>query len=289
MRERAASYFQSLQDEITGALSAIDGTPFREDLWERDGGGGGRTRVIEGGDVFEKGGVNFSQVHGEFSEEFARQIPRGEGRDFSATGISLVIHPRNPYVPIVHMNLRYIRKGDAAWFGGGADLTPIYPIPEDGAHFHGTLKRACDAHDPSYYPRFKRWCDEYFTIRHRGEMRGIGGIFFDYLEEDPEGAFDFVQSTGAAFLPAYCPIVERRRGQDYGESERWFQGLRRGRYAEFNLVYDRGTVFGLKTGGRTESILMSLPPLARWEYDWTPEPDSPEAAALECFQPREWV
>lgn len=289
MRERAASCFQSLQGQITEALSAIDGKAFREDTWEREGGGGGRTRVIEDGEVFEKGGVNFSHVHGELSEEFARQIPRGDGRSFSATGISLVIHPRNPYVPIVHMNLRYLEKGDAAWFGGGADLTPIYPFPEDATHFHRTLKTACEAHDPSYYPRFKKWCDEYFTIRHRGEMRGVGGIFFDYLEEDPERTFDFVQSAGAAFLTAYRPIVERRQNTAYGDSERFFQGLRRGRYAEFNLVYDRGTVFGLKTGGRTESILMSLPPLARWEYDWSPEPGSAEAAAQECFQPREWV
>ena len=289
LRDDAASYFLGLQDRITDALSAIDGLRFREDLWEREGGGGGRTRVIEGGVVFEKGGVNFSRVWGNLPEEFADEIPLGTGTRFFAAGISLVIHPRNPMVPIVHMNFRYLEKGDAAWFGGGADLTPIYPCAEDAVHFHRTLKAACDAHDTEYYPRFKTWCDEYFTIRHRGEMRGVGGIFFDYLSTGLENVFAFVKSAGDAVLPAYTPIVERRQGDSYGDQERSFQSFRRGRYAEFNLVYDRGTIFGLKTRGRTESILMSLPPLARWEYDYRPPPGSAEARAMEFFQPRDWV
>ncbi len=289
LRDHAADYFMSLQDQITDALSATDGQPFREDLWERQGGGGGRTRVLEGGSVFEKGGVNFSRVHGNLPEEFADEIPLGSGTDCFATGISLVIHPRNPYVPIVHANFRYLEKGDVAWFGGGADLTPCYPREEDAHSFHRTFKEACDAHDPEYYSRFKKWCDEYFTIRHRSEMRGVGGIFFDYLKDDLDAVFAFVQSVGAALLPAYLPIVQSRMEEPYGERQRRFQAIRRGRYTEFNLVYDRGTAFGLKTGGRSESILMSLPPVAEWVYDYTPEPDSPEALAAGFFQPREWV
>jgi coproporphyrinogen III oxidase len=289
LKEDAALYFMDLQDRITDGLSKQDGRSFREDLWERDGGGGGRTRVLEDGNVFEKGGVNFSRVQGSLPEEFADQIPRGSGTEFFATGISLVIHPRNPRVPIVHANFRYLEKGDAEWFGGGVDLSPSYPYEEDCVHFHQTLKAACDSHDPDYYPRFKKWCDEYFSIPHRNEMRGIGGVFFDYLEEDPDDVFSFVQSVGDSFLPAYLPVVERRRNEPYGEQEETFQAIRRGRYAEFNLVYDRGTVFGLKTRGRTESILMSLPPLARWVYQFTPEPGSVEEAAAAFFQPRDWV
>ncbi len=289
LRDHAADYFMSLQDQITDALSATDGQPFREDVWERQGGGGGRTRVLEGGSVFEKSGVNFSRVHGNLPEEFADEIPLGSGTEFFATGISLVIHPRNPYVPIVHANFRYLEKGDVAWFGGGADLAPCYPREEDARDFHRTFKAACDAHDPEYYSRFKKWCDEYFTVRHRSEMRGVGGIFFDYLKDDLDAVFEFVQSVGAAILPAYLPIVQSRMEEPYGERQRHFQAIRRGRYTEFNLVYDRGTAFGLKTGGRSESILMSLPPAAEWVYDYTPEPDSPEALAATFFQPREWV
>jgi coproporphyrinogen III oxidase len=289
LRDAAAQFFMTLQDRITDALTEVDPVGFREDLWERKGGGGGRTRVIENGNVFEKGGVNFSNVHGDLPEEFASEIPMGTGTRFFATGISLVLHPRNPFAPITHANFRYLEKGDAAWFGGGADLTPIYPYPEDAVHFHRTLKEACDAHQADYYPRFKKWCDEYFTIRHRGEMRGVGGVFFDYLHEDLDAVFAFVQSVGGAFLPAYLPVVRQRCGEAYGERERDFQALRRGRYTEFNLVYDRGTVFGLKTRGRTESILMSLPPVAHWKYDYKPEAGSREAAAAEFFQPREWV
>ena len=289
LRDEARDYFKDLQDRITEALSELDGTAFREDLWDREGGGGGRTRVLEGGNVFEKGGVNFSDVQGNLPEEFADEIPVGSGTEFFATGISLVIHPFNPKVPIVHANFRYLEKGDGSWFGGGADLTPCYPYVDDGAHFHGTLKAACDAHDPDYYPRFKQWCDDYFTIRHRGEMRGIGGIFFDYLQEDLDRVFEFVRTVGDSLLPSYLPIVERRKDESFGDREREFQMIRRGRYAEFNLVYDRGTVFGLKTRGRAESVLMSLPPVARWVYNFKPEPGTPEDEATAFFQPRDWV
>jgi coproporphyrinogen III oxidase len=289
LREDAAGYFMKLQDGITEGLSGVDGNRFWEDMWERDGGGGGRTRVLEDGKVFEKGGVNFSSVHGNLPEEFADEIPRGTGTEFFATGISLVIHPRNPMVPIVHANFRYLERGDAQWFGGGVDLSPSYPNEEDCVHFHRTLKAACDLHDAGYYTRFKKWCDDYFTIRHRNEMRGIGGVFFDYLEGDMAEIFSFVQSVGDAFLPAYLPVVERRRVEPYGKREQKFQAIRRGRYAEFNLVYDRGTNFGLKTRGRIESILMSLPPMARWVYDYRPEVGSAEESAARFFQPRDWV
>ena len=289
LREEAKSYFRDLQDKITRALSEEDGMSFREDLWSRSGGGGGRTRVLEGGALFEKAGVNFSEVHGALSEELANQIPVGTGTEFFASGISLVIHPLSPKVPTVHANFRYLEKGAGAWFGGGTDLSPSYPYIADAKHFHGTLKEACDRHDLDYYPRFKQWCDDYFTIPHRSEMRGIGGIFFDYLAEDLPSVFDFVRSVGQAVLPAYLPIVEKRKNEPYGDREREFQLFRRGRYAEFNLVYDRGTVFGLKTRGRAESVLMSLPPLAGWKYDFTPAPGSVEAAAGDFFQPRDWV
>ena len=289
LREDARDYFKLLQDTITGSLSDLDGTLFCEDLWTREGGGGGRTRVLENGHIFEKAGVNFSEVHGVLPDELATQIPIGSGETFFATGISLVMHPRNPKVPIVHANFRYLEKGDKAWFGGGTDLTPCYPYIEDVQHFHQTLKDACDEHNNDYYPRFKRWCDEYFTIKHRGEMRGVGGIFFDYLQEDLPMVLEFVRTTGNSVLPAYLPIVEKRKCEKFGEKEREFQLYRRGRYAEFNLVYDRGTIFGLQTRGRTESILMSLPPLARWIYDFKPEPGSAEAAAQQFFQPKDWI
>ena len=294
LKQRTQEFFAGLQDAICRALEAIDGAArFREDLWRREGGGGGRTRVVENGVVFEKPGVNFSAVEGVLPEEFARKLGPdhggGAGREFFATGVSLVLHPRNPYVPTVHANFRYLEKNDAAWFGGGADLTPYYPFHEDVVHFHRTLKAACDKHDAAYYPKFKQWCDEYFFIRHRDETRGVGGIFFDYQQGDLERAFAFVRDAGEAFLPAYAPIVERRRDLPYGEREREFQLIRRGRYAEFNLVYDRGTVFGLETRGRTESILMSLPPLARWAYDYKPEPNTPEAEAWTYFKARDWL
>jgi coproporphyrinogen III oxidase len=288
-REKAESYFKELQDRISNTIAQFDGTPFREDVWTREGGGGGRTRVLEAGHVFEKAGVNFSSVHGELPEQFASKIPLGTGTSFFATGLSLVFHPQNPMVPAVHANFRYLEKGNAAWFGGGTDLTPCYPYADDAVHFHRTLRNACDRHDLEFYPRFKKWCDEYFVLKHRGEMRGIGGVFFDYLEGDREKNFAFVSDLGNSFLNAYVPIARRRATQPYSERERQYQLYRRGRYVEFNLLYDRGTIFGLETRGRTESILMSLPPLVRWMYDFQTEPGSREHNALEFFQPRDWV
>ena len=287
--EQTESYFQELQDGIVKAIEDLDGVRFREDLWSREGGGGGRTRVLEEGNVFEKGGVNFSSVHGNLPEQFASKIPLGSGTSFFATGISLVLHPRSPMVPAVHANFRFLEKPDAQWFGGGSDLTPCYPYEEDASHFHRILKQACDRHDADFYPRFKKWCDEYFTLKHRGEMRGVGGIFFDYLQGDREKEFAFVKDAGNSFVNAYLPIVQRRMKEPYGEHERQYQLYRRGRYVEFNLLYDRGTIFGLETRGRTESILMSLPPLVRWVYDFKPAPGSREEKALEFYQPREWA
>ncbi len=294
LKTRVQEFFAQLQDKICRALEEADGgARFREDTWHRAGGGGGRTRVIENGALFEKAGVNFSAVSGELPEGFAEKVGPGEGRDFFATGVSLVLHPHNPYVPTVHANFRFLERGAAGWFGGGADLTPAYPDREDVVHFHRTLKGACDRHDVADYPHFKKWCDEYFSIRHRNEMRGVGGLFFDYLKGDAthdiEAVFAFVRDAGEAFLPAYLPIVERQRERSFGEREREFQLIRRGRYVEFNLVYDRGTIFGLETRGRIESILMSLPSLARWNYDYQPEPGSAEAEAVSYFQPQEWL
>jgi coproporphyrinogen III oxidase len=290
-RQRAATYFRDLQERIVADLEALDGTgTFREDAWERPGGGGGRSRVLAEGGVFEKAGVNFSEVHGQMAEEFAKQIP-GEGRDFTATGISLVLHPHSPLVPTVHANFRYLTKGDKSWFGGGSDLTPYYPYREDVIHFHQVWKRVCTRHpEPVDYARFKQWCDEYFYLPHRGEARGVGGIFFDYLEGDFEQLFAFVRDAGDSFLEAYLPIARRRKDEPYTERQRRFQEYRRGRYVEFNLLYDRGTLFGLKTGGRTESILMSLPPRARWDYDYHPDPGSREAELYDTYlKPRDWA
>jgi coproporphyrinogen III oxidase len=288
-RKRTEDYFGTLQNRISLAIESIDGVHFREDSWVRDGGGGGRTRILEEGNVFEKAGVNFSSVHGNLPEPFAAKIPLGSGTSFFAAGVSLVFHPRNPMVPAVHANFRFLERGDAAWFGGGTDLTPCYPYAEDAAHFHRVLKHICDGHDPTFYPRFKKWCDEYFTLKHRGEMRGIGGLFFDYLEGNLDNNFSFVRGIGDSFLDAYLPIVKRRMDEPYSERERRYQLYRRGRYVEFNLLYDRGTIFGLETKGRTESILMSLPPLVRWVYDFKPEPGSREENALEFYRPRDWA
>jgi coproporphyrinogen III oxidase len=287
---RAAAYFRALQDRITQALEELDGGRFREDSWERPGGGGGRSRVLAEGSVLEKAGVNFSDVHGQMSVEFAGQVP-GEGRDFTACGLSLVLHPRSPMVPTVHANFRFLSKGQRQWFGGGADLTPYYPYREDVIHFHRVWQRTCARHAPLVdYARLKRWCDDYFFLPHRNEPRGVGGIFFDYLEADPEGTFAVVQDCGDAFLEAYLPIAQRRRHEPYGAEQRAFQEYRRGRYVEFNLLYDRGTLFGLKTGGRIESILMSLPPRVRWEYDYHPAPGSREAELYETYlRPRDWA
>jgi coproporphyrinogen III oxidase len=286
---RTESYFGELQNRISLAVERLDGNTFREDSWTREGGGGGRTRILENGRVFEKAGVNFSSVHGNLPEQFAAKIPLGSGTSFFATGISLVFHPQSPMVPAVHANFRYLEKGNSAWFGGGTDLTPCYPYEEDAAHFHRVIKQICDNHDTSFYARFKKWCDEYFTLKHRGEMRGIGGVFFDYLEGDLEKNFRFVQDIGNSFVDAYLPIVKRRMNEPYGERERQYQLYRRGRYVEFNLLYDRGTIFGLETRGRTESILMSLPPLVRWVYDFKPEPGSREDKALDFYKPRDWA
>jgi coproporphyrinogen III oxidase len=291
LRTRAADYFRSLQDHICTALESLDDTArFREDTWQRPGGGGGRTRTLAEGAVFEKGGVNFSEVFGQMAPEFAKQIP-GEGLDFTATGISLVLHPRNPFVPTVHANFRFLSKGEKQWFGGGADLTPYYPFREDVIHFHRTWRDVCRRHaEVADHARFKKWCDDYFYLPHRGEPRGVGGIFFDYLEGDLERIFDFVRDCGDHFLDAYMPIAGRRKDMPYGECERAFQEFRRGRYVEFNLLYDRGTLFGLKTGGRTESILMSLPPLVRWHYDYRPAPGSREAELYEVYlKPHDWA
>ena len=286
---RAADYFQGLQDRITTALEAADGSArFLEDRWERTGGGGGRSRVLEGGTLFEKAGVNFSLVHGELRPDFAGSMP-GDGLAFVATGISLVLHPRSPRIPTVHANFRCLRRGATSWFGGGADLTPYYPVLEDVQHFHRTWKRACDAHDPAHYDRFKAWCDEYFFLPHRQETRGVGGLFFDHLAGDAEQTFAFVRECGDAFIDAYLPIVERRRHDAHGDRERQFQLLRRGRYVEFNLLYDRGTIFGLKTDGRVESILMSLPPLVRWQYDARFDEGTDEATLTSWLRPQDWL
>src|SRR5438874_2094987 len=288
---RAVAYFQDLQDRVCAALEKLDGrAAFREDTWQRAGGGGGRTRVLSNGAVFEKAGVNFSEVEGELAPEFASQIP-GEGLRFTATGISLVLHPRSPLVPTVHANFRYLTKGSRWWFGGGADLTPYYPYREDVIHFHRVWQAVCRRHVPTAdYARFKKWCDDYFFLPHRGEPRGVGGIFFDYLEGDWDALFAFVRDGGLAFLEAYGPIVQRRKAEPYTEAMRRFQAYRRGRYVEFNLLYDRGTVFGLKTGGRVESILMSLPPVVRYWYDYRPEPGSKEAELTEYWlKPRDWA
>ncbi|MFO0881308.1 MAG: oxygen-dependent coproporphyrinogen oxidase [Gemmataceae bacterium] len=290
LRDRASDYFRDLQDRIVDGLQRLDGTAFHEDTWDRPGGGGGRSRVLMEGQLFEKAGVNFSNVHGEMSEEFAKNIP-GEGRQFTACGISLVLHPRNPFVPTVHANFRCLTKGDRQWFGGGADLTPFYPFRDDVIHFHRVWKQVCDRHATvADHARFKKWCDDYFFLPHRGEARGVGGIFFDYLEKDLEATFDFVRDAGDHFLDAYVPIAERRRNEPYSPEQKEFQEYRRGRYVEFNLVYDRGTVFGLKTGGRIESILMSLPAKARWWYDYKASPGTREAELTEYWlRPRDWL
>jgi len=291
-------FLRGLQADICTALENVDGSGrFAKDAWERPGGGGGESRVLSRGDVFEQAGVGFSHVYGEGMPPSAtKNRPELAGRPFTAMGVSLVLHPRNPYVPTTHANFRFFTTtGDEAepawWFGGGFDLTPCYPFHEDVLHWHRTAHDACAPYGESYYARFKDWCDEYFYLRHRGETRGVGGLFFDDLNEGGfEQAFAFTRSVAGAFLPAYLPIVKIRKDLDYGEREREFQLYRRGRYVEFNLIYDRGTLFGLQSGGRTESILMSLPPRVRWEYNWSPEPGSEEARLYEDYlRPRDWL
>ena len=291
------SYLLSLQNRIVAELEAIDGKgQFRKDAWQRPEGGGGESRVLADGAVFEKAGVNFSHVFGsELPPSATRTRPDLAGQGFEAMGVSLVLHPRNPYVPTTHANFRLFTAGSddepVWWFGGGFDLTPYYPFLEDVVEWHETARTACAEFGDDYYPRFKQWCDEYFYLKHRGETRGVGGLFFDDFNElGFERSFAFVKSVGDSFMQAYGPIVRRRQQHPYGDRQRNFQLYRRGRYVEFNLIYDRGTVFGLQSGGRTESILMSLPPLVRWEYDWQPEADSPEAKLYDDYlKPRNWL
>lgn len=318
-KQRVSTFMKTLQDEICQRLEELDGGQnFLEDSWERPQGGGGRSRVIKAGNLFEQGGVNFSEVWGsDLPPSILVQRPEAAGHGFYATGTSMVLHPRNPYIPTVHLNYRYFEAGPVWWFGGGIDLTPYYPFREDASQFHQTIKAACDRHNPEYYNVFKPWCDEYFFLKHRQEPRGVGGIFFDYQDgrgslyrgPDPQGIaatksneigevaprsweqlFAFVQECGRSFIPAYEPIVQKRRDMEYGDRQRDFQLYRRGRYVEFNLIYDRGTIFGLQTNGRTESILMSLPPLVRWEYSFAPEANTPESELYDLFlKPQDWA
>jgi len=291
-------YLLDLQDELCRRLAEVDGDGiFEEDLWERAAGGGGRTRLLTEGGLFEKAGVNFSHVHGpDLPPSATADRPELAGRSFRAMGVSLVLHPENPYVPTSHANVRFFlaEKTGAEpvwWFGGGLDLTPYYPFENDAVHWHRVAREACAPFGEDVYPRFKRWCDEYFFLPHRGETRGVGGLFFDDLNAwGFERCFAFLRSVGDHFLPAYLPVVERRRHLPWGEREREFQLYRRGRYVEFNLLYDRGTLFGIQSGGRTESILMSLPPRVTWRYNWSPEPGAPEAKLYDEFlKPRDWL
>ncbi len=322
MKEEVVKYFQGLQDTICKGLEQADGTAkFIEDQWTREGGGGGRTRVIQNGNIIEKGGVNFSEVFGAAPEFLSKELNTKDSqlKTFFATGVSLVIHPKSPMVPIIHMNVRYLEispvlsphpnhppQGEGrssrntddvrCWFGGGIDLTPVYVDEGDAVYFHETLKATCGRFHPSFYPEFKKWADEYFFIKHRNETRGIGGIFFDHIGRDekqmkiPMGQFfEFVQAVGNVFLPIYTHLIRKNKDKPFGEKEKQWQLLRRGRYAEFNLVYDRGTKFGLETNGRAESILMSLPPQANWAYNFVPEKNSPEEKTLAMLKKgKEW-
>jgi coproporphyrinogen III oxidase len=300
MKDKFYEYIQQLQDTITTKLEELDGVAkFQQDFWEREEGGGGRTRVIENGTVFEKGGVNISKVHGPLPKSMQNYFGV-EDVDFFACGLSLVIHPKSPMVPTVHANWRYFemynKDGDIVdqWFGGGQDLTPYYLFDEDAVHFHKTCKKACDAHHPEFYPAYKKKCDEYFWNAHRNEARGIGGLFFDYCKATDTTSmkdwYNFVTEVGDSFLEAYAPIVEKRKNLPYTKEQRDWQEIRRGRYVEFNLVHDKGTLFGLKTNGRIESILMSLPPHVQWRYDHHPEKGSEEAKLIEVLkEPKNWV
>ena len=285
-------YFTALQVRIVSALESLDGNSFAADTWERAEGGGGTTCVIEEGKLFERGGVGFSHVSGsELPRSASAAHPQLAGQRYEAMGVSLVLHPRNPYCPTVHLNVRLFSSGDTWWFGGGMDLTPYYGFADDAKHLHLTCKRALEPFGAERHARYKKWCDEYFFLKHRNEPRGIGGIFFDDLAEpDFETAFALVRSVGDHFITAYAPILERRRATPYGDAERAFQCYRRGRYVEFNLVQDRGTLFGLQSGGRTESILISMPPEVTWRYGWTPTPGSPEAKLYADFLvPKDWI
>ena len=300
MKAQFQSYIHQLQDRICAAIEAVDGVAtFAEDLWERPEGGGGRTRVIENGKVFEKGGVNISAVHGVLPEVLRKQLNVQEG-NFFACGLSLVLHPKNPFVPTVHANWRYFEMYDengnivTQWFGGGQDLTPYYLFDDDAIHFHQVCKTACDKHDTAFYPKYKKRCDEYFYNAHRNEARGIGGLFFDYLKEDAntslQDRYNFVTEIGDSFIESYIPIVEKRKETPFNAAQRQWQEIRRGRYVEFNLVHDKGTIFGLKTNGRIESILMSLPPAVQWHYNHTPEAGSNEEKLVAVLQnPKNWI
>ncbi len=292
------AYLLDLQDRICDAFEKLDGkATFLEDSWERAEGGGGRTRAMADGAVFERGGVNFSHVYGEnLPPSASAHRPEIAGASFQALGISLVMHPKNPYAPTTHLNVRFfiaekLGSEPVWWFGGGYDLTPYYGFDEDCLHWHQAAKNACDKIDTSLYPKFKKWADDYFYLKHRDEARGIGGIFYDDFNQfELEICFQFMREVGDSFLDAYLPIVEKRKDTPYTQRQRDFQLYRRGRYVEFNLVYDRGTLFGLQSGGRTESILMSLPPVVHWRYDWKPEPDTPEAALYQCYlPPKAWL
>lgn len=296
------AFLMGLQDRICDGVEAVDGKGrFQEDAWQREEGGGGRSRVMRNGAVIEQGGVNFSHVFGaQMPASATAHRPELAGRSFHACGVSLVLHPHNPYIPTSHANVRFFiaeKEGEAPvwWFGGGFDLTPFYPFEEDVIHWHQMSKAAVEPFGAHYYSRYKEWCDEYFFLKHRQETRGVGGLFFDDLNTNPAGTLDFehafglMQSVGEHYLKAWAPIAERRKATPFGERERAFQLYRRGRYVEFNLVYDRGTLFGLQTGGRTESILMSMPPLARWEYAYEPEAGSEEARLADYLKPRDWL
>ena len=292
------NYLLQLQQAITDGIQAADGRAnFILDEWTRESGGGGKTMMLSGGQVFEQAGVNFSEVSGDkLPSSATANRPELAGRKFRAMGVSLVIHPDNPYVPTSHANLRFFiaeKPGEPAvwWFGGGFDLTPYYACEEDCVHWHRIAKQACDPFGPECYAKYKQWCDDYFFLKHRNEARGVGGLFFDDLDQpDFEQAFAFMRSVGDHYLPAYLPIVDQRKNTEYGEQEKRFQWYRRGRYVEFNLVYDRGTLFGLQSGGRTESILMSLPPVVNWRYNYQPEAGSAEAGLTDYFlQPRDWI
>lgn len=296
--EPVIEFLHQLQDQICEALERADGgAKFVEDAWDRAEGGGGRSRVLTDGAVIEQGGVNFSHVYGENMPASATaHRPELKGRSFQACGVSLVIHPKNPHIPTSHANVRFFiaeKEGEPPvwWFGGGFDLTPFYPVEEDVIHWHQVAKDACDPFGEDVYPKYKKWCDEYFYLKHRDETRGVGGLFFDDLNEwGFDKSFDFMKSIGRAYIDAYLPIIEKRKNTPVSEQQRQFQLYRRGRYVEFNLVYDRGTLFGLQTGGRTESILMSMPPLARWEYNWSPQPGSSEANLYDNYlKPRNWL
>jgi coproporphyrinogen III oxidase len=290
-------YFTGLQDRIVGELEALEGQPFLRDAWDRPQGGGGISRLIEDGTLFERGGVNFSHVKGEQMPASATaHRPELAGRRWEAMGVSLVLHPRNPYCPTSHMNVRFFiaeKEGEEPvwWFGGGMDLTPYYGFEDDARHFHRTCRDTLSPFGAEVHARYKKWCDDYFVLKHRGEARGVGGVFFDDLNEGGfDRCFDLTRAVGNSFTTAYLPIIECRRETPYGERERDFQAYRRGRYVEFNLVWDRGTLFGLQSGGRTESILMSLPPIVKWRYSWRPEPDSAEEKLYTDFlPPRDWI